>query len=228
MKIYLVRHGETVWNKELRYQGHTDIHLSELGIEQSRALAGRIAQLAGPGTPIFTSDLKRAHQSASAISEATGASVTTLTGLREAFFGAWEGMSFDEIARSYPQEWEQWRKDPAAAEVPGAEDRNTFKQRVLAATEKITQLVAEAPVMTSNDGGSPSQSQAVVVTHGGVIKTIIANALGLGFDSYWKIRVDNCSLSIIDIYDQGSILSNLNDTSHLTGSKAPKSGSKVL
>ncbi|SHI45660.1 Histidine phosphatase superfamily (branch 1) [Desulfofundulus thermosubterraneus DSM 16057] len=116
-RIYLVRHGETIWNAELRFQGHSDTALSPRGLEQARALARR---LRGENfSAFYASDLQRALNTARILAEPHGLPVVPLKALREINFGAWEGLTVAEIKNRYPRELQQWWHDPLHTRVPG-------------------------------------------------------------------------------------------------------------
>ena len=109
-RFLLVRHGQSTWNHERRIQGQLDPPLSEGGRRQAARLGQRLAprRLAG----FYTSDLKRAFETAELVGQAIGEQATPMPELREIFLGEWEGLRTDEIAERYPQAWAQWREEP--------------------------------------------------------------------------------------------------------------------
>jgi len=236
MRLYLVRHGQTEWNGELRYQGHTDCELSDLGRAQSQVTAELLSGMSCDGCSLYSSDLSRARATASPVAEKLGIAPTYEFDLREASFGEWEGLSFDEIAKRFPQAWEQWREDPIKAEIKDAEPRADFRDRVLGKIDSIIRHHTKGAygylsTEDSEDDGAmmiKDVPEAIIVTHGGVVKTVLAHSLGLSFDGYWKIRADNGGVSVVDVYPAGSIISHLNITHHLEALGGGDRGDRVL
>lgn len=201
LRLYLVRHGETVWNQSLRYQGHTDVPLSDTGRRQAELLAGRLAR--EEIDAFFASDLSRARETAEILARPHGKEVIIDPLFRETKFGHWEGLTYQEIVEKYPREMAMWRERPSLTRIPGGETLDEVASRIRTGLER---LLARYP-----------QGKVVLVAHGGVNRIIICQALGLPVDCYWKIRQDNTALNIIEYYDQGekAILCLLNDTNHL-------------
>lgn len=198
-RLYLIRHGETIWNSEMRYQGHSDIPLSEAGREQARRLAARLA-----GEKIdhfYASDLSRAFETAEIIAAPHGKAVEKMELLRETMFGAWEGLKFTEIQERFPDIWAKWRDDPRSTMLPEGESLDDVAERVMRGIRKIVER---------------HQDEAVaVVGHGGTIRLILSNVLDMDIRYIWRIRQDNTALNIIDYYGERAIISLVNDISHL-------------
>ena len=102
-RLLVVRHGETVWNKQLRFQGHGDSHLTESGRAQARALGQRLKNI--PFDELIASDLGRTKETAALIAAATGHEIQTDSRLRERNYGVLEGLTFSEIKSRYPEVW---------------------------------------------------------------------------------------------------------------------------
>ncbi len=152
-RLLLVRHAESEWNAEGRWQGLADPGLSERGHTQARSAADR---LDGAVARVASSDLQRAAMTADIISDALELGpVERVPGLREIDVGQWSGLTREEIEARWPDGIERWRRGEDVGN--GAEDRGVFRERVLAA---VTDLAAA-------DGGP-----ILVVTHGGVIGAI--------------------------------------------------------
>ena len=176
MRLVLWRHGQTSWNAEHRFQGHSDISLDETGLEQARGSARYLAAM-GP-TAIFSSDLARAAETAAYLGELTGLPVQAEKDLRERGGGSWEGLTNEEIKERYPEAYAAWI--PADGEpVSAAADR------VTAALERIAD---------SLDGDGPL---AVVVSHGAAINLGISRLLGLPEGSRLLGPLGNCSWSVL-------------------------------
>ncbi|WP_027717521.1 alpha-ribazole phosphatase [Desulfovirgula thermocuniculi] len=199
-RLFLVRHGETVWNAQMRFQGHTDVPLSPRGIEQARALAARLQR--EKFAAFYASDLKRAVETARILAAPHGLAVETLVELRELHFGAWEGLTGEEIRNRYAREVEQWWGDPVSTRVPGGETLLEMLERTSAAVCRIVERF-------------PGQ-QVVVVSHGGPIRALVARVLGMNLRDYWRLVLYNASLSILEFssWEKG-VLTLFNDCSHL-------------
>ncbi|WP_347490923.1 alpha-ribazole phosphatase [Desulfoscipio sp. XC116] len=199
-RMFLVRHGETAWNKETRLQGRTDVPLSEKGIKQAKALSNRLAEQ--DVTAFFSSSLSRARETAAIIAEPHNKSVQVVPDLQELNFGHWEGMTVEEIRRKYQRESAAWWSSPLQTRVPGGETLAELAERSVRAVKTIVEQYPEKNVL--------------VVAHGGVIRSIVATVLGIDLNQYWQLRQDNASLSIIDFYHWDKpILMLYNDCSHL-------------
>jgi broad specificity phosphatase PhoE len=176
--LLLVRHGETDWNREGRWQGHSDTALNEEGRRQARELA---EQLAGVDV-VYSSDLARAQETAEIVAERHGLEVRPDPRLRERGFGAWEGLSSAEIERDFTEAHARWK----SGEGFGAEDAepfDTFAARIHAFLEDVLRK-------------HPSEN-VLVIAHGGSIRVIHALATGLDYvHDHRKIpAVANCAVA---------------------------------
>jgi broad specificity phosphatase PhoE len=199
MRIILVRHGETLWNREHRCQGKTDTDLTLLGLKQAEELAQRLGQeqLAA----VYSSPLKRARQTAQLIAQLHRLPVEIRAGLREMDQGGLEGKTFVELREEYGEFMERWREDPAGVRLPGGESLDELQQRAWAEIERIRQ---EHP-----------QGQVVVVGHQMAIITIICRFLDISLTHFRRLRQDLASLSILEYGERGPALVRLNETNHL-------------
>ena len=198
-RIYLIRHGETTWNEAGRYQGHRDVELSPRGLKQAILLRERLQR--ENIKAVYASDLRRARETANIIAQAHGLMVKELPSLRELNFGLWEGLTYQEIASQYPEEWKKWLADPGNIRVPGGESYLELQERVYGTLQKI---VAQHP-----------GENLAIVAHGGPLRVIICQVLGLGLGGLWRFRIDNGSISVLDYYEGQYILGSLNDICHL-------------
>ncbi|WP_258360481.1 alpha-ribazole phosphatase [Moorella sulfitireducens (nom. illeg.)] len=210
-RVYLVRHGETEWNNSGRYQGHSDVALSPRGRQQAELLRERLRHI--PLDVVYSSDLSRARETAASIAAPHGLGVKVTAGLREINFGAWEGMTHEEIVASFPCEWEAWRQDPASTIVPGGESFRQVKERVWQAFNGIVR----------HEKGR----RILLVAHGGSLRVLICSVLGLDLTAVWRFRLDNTGISIVDCYEDEYILVLLNDINHLETLGGPN-GSGIL
>ena len=199
LRLLLVRHGETAWNRDGRYQGQTDVPLSEMGLAQAQALAERLAR--EKLDAIYSSDLQRARQTAAAIAAPLGLAVRPDRRLRELCFGQWEGLTYRQVVERYPEARAFWETHDLYVAPPGGESRMQMLAR-------LQQLLADIRQE------SPDQS-VVLVAHGGPLKLLVCLAIGLAPSHYWQLRLDNASLSEICLYEEGGILTLLNDRHHL-------------
>jgi alpha-ribazole phosphatase len=197
--LLLVRHGETEWNDQARYQGWEDVPLSSSGGEQAKNLAERLAR--EPITAIYSSDLRRAHETAQIVAERLGKAVMLEPRLREANLGEWQGLTYTDVRRRYFQD-----NDPVPAYFvdtppPGGESLRQLQTRVMDAVESIATQHTDETVL--------------IVTHGGCLKALVCGWLGIALSSYWQLRFDSASISQVSLYPAGAIVSYLNDTAHL-------------
>jgi len=205
-RVFLIRHGETVWNQDARFQGWADIPLSNNGVQQAEALGRRLA-----GQDIaafFSSHLSRARETAAIIARPHNKPVQVVPGLQEINFGDWEGLTFKEIRQKYSKEFMAWWNNPLQTRIPGGETLAELVERSARALKDIVD-------------NHPGQ-QVAVVAHGGTIRSIVGMVLGLDLNYYWRLRQDNASLSIIDFHrwDSG-VLVLYNDCSHLSSWQVP-------
>jgi broad specificity phosphatase PhoE len=197
--ILLARHGETDWNRDGRWQGHTDRPLNDVGHGQARALGAHLA-----GTQIdllYSSDLARARQTAAAAGLATGLEAIVDADLREVDVGEWAGCTREQ-ARERDPAWYQEGVDGAVAGYGGGETYLELHRRSVRAFERILEAGAGRT--------------AVVVCHGGNIRAIVSEVVGLGADQRWRIAaVANCSLTAIELRRGRVTLVTFNETGHL-------------
>ena len=172
----LWRHGQTVWNFEDRFQGQTDIPLTDTGIMQAERAARLLAALRPDA--IFASDLSRAAATAAPLARLTGLPVTLDKDLRERHGGAWEGLTGPEIREGYPEEFRTWSP-------PGGETAAAVADRVSGALERISDSL-------------PERSLAVVVSHGAAIRLGTSKFLGLP-EELWDTLgpLSNCCWSAL-------------------------------
>ena len=162
----IVRHGQSTWNAEHRWQGLADPPLSELGREQARALAAELRDV--PLDAVYASDLQRASETAEAVARAKGLTVVTNPTLREIDVGEWSGLTTDEIKARFPAGWER-----LSAGGDGWEHGETHA----AMSERIVSAV------TGIAGAHPGE-QILCVLHGGVIRALLARAAGMPLSEY--------------------------------------------
>jgi alpha-ribazole phosphatase/probable phosphoglycerate mutase len=198
-----VRHGETDWNKEFRYQGGTDIALNENGRSQARKAGLRLSRIVA--RRVFSSPLIRAYGTAEAITEAGAgdAVAEVMDDLREISFGEWEGLTALEIKEHYPSDYKAWMETPFSTMPTGGESFESVRLRSARAAEAVKRAV------------SPGES-VLVVAHGVVLRALVASLMGVDdLRPMWRARFDNCSVSALDLWGDRPSLVFLNDTHHL-------------
>lgn len=198
-RVILVRHGQTVWNVEAKYQGHSDIALTQEGIEQAKLVAARLSD--EPVAAVYASDLSRAFKTAEFIADPHKLAVTSVPALREVKFGEWEGLTYGNIYNKWPDIMDGLFSKPDEIQIPGGETFRELKER---ATKAIKELVVKHPEET-----------IVVVSHGGTIRTLICAALNIHLNYLWNIRQDNTAVNILDYYDDRTVVGLLNDIHHV-------------
>lgn len=197
--LYIVRHGQTVDNLEGRIQGHTDSPLTRLGVAQAEAVAGCLASESFAA--IYSSDLGRAMHTAEIVASRHGLAVHPTPLLRELNLGDVQGLTGEQFAERWPEEYRLWKLDSVNHRPPGAE---TVESAVERCGEFIRQVLAQ-----HSDG-----DKLAVAVHGGSLKGLVAAALGLPAECYRKLSVANAGLSILDVGDR-PYLRLYNDTCHL-------------
>lgn len=203
-RIIAVRHGETAWNVDTRIQGHLDIALNDTGHWQARQVARALAD--EPLAAVYTSDLQRAHATAQAIAQASGAPLVAEPGLRERSFGELEGRTFAEIEAELPEQARRWRqRDPHFAPT-GGETLVQLRERISATTHRLAAQHTEQLI--------------VLVAHGGVLDMLYRLATGLDLQAPRTWLVTNASINRLLWTPQGLTLVGWADTQHLdTGSR---------
>jgi phosphoserine phosphatase len=199
--VYLVRHGETEWNKEGKFQGCTDIHLSENGEHQAKYLK---EVLKDQFDLIYTSPLKRAVHTAEIICEDyKNQKPIILSDIREINFGEWEGLTIHQIREQYPNEYKVWRYDDEFANLVGGD--LSIKNASMRARNAILNLVREYP-----------GKRIVIVAHGGIIKAGLIGIFDWKMSMYHKFFLGNTSITKLSFGESlNPVLITLNNTSHL-------------
>lgn len=198
-ELWLIRHGESEFNRDGRIQGQLDPPLSPLGRQQARLLA---EARSGAGLQaIYSSHLSRATATAEALAEAAGLTVIPEPRLVEAGFGEWEGLTRGDIQARFPGQMERWQADPIANRPPGGETIEALQNRAMAAVNELTRRHAGERV--------------AIVCHGGTIRSILCGALEMPLTVYPRLRVENTSVTCLLMTPRRTILASFNDTSHL-------------
>jgi probable phosphoglycerate mutase len=200
-RFIVVRHGETEWNVQQRVQGNGDSPLTERGLSQAEAIAGRLAR--EPFEALVASDLGRAMQTAERIAERTGHRVIPDARLRERHFGDGEGMTYDEIDRRFPGAFSRTRQMDADYRPPGGETRREFHERIVQAFEALAD---------AHDG-----ERIVVVAHGGVLAALYRLIHGIPIVEPHTIPISNAAYNAISFEADRWALETWDDVAHLPG-----------
>lgn len=205
-EIWLVRHGETPWNVERRVQGWEDIGLNENGIEQAQSLARHMKKLLEGGTQldaIYSSDLKRAHHTASIVADAIGLPLMVEPGIRERHFGVLQGLIFHEMEQHQPEAARVWRSRDPDAELPEGESLGVFHRRVVDALNALSLKHAGKRVM--------------VVSHGGAMDIIWRHASQVGLQATREAPLLNASLNRLRVSPERWEILGWGEVDHLEG-----------
>ncbi len=201
-KIYLVRHGETNWNQELRYQGQRDIPLNEEGYRQAKCISDFLAR--EEIETVYSSPLSRALKTATLIAEKHDLELCVEHGLMEIDFGEWEGRSYNELKKEEQDFAQRWFYSPDTITIPGGESYSDFKERVLKGYGRIRRV----------------EKNIAIVTHAGVIRVIVATLLDMPAANIARLKLSPASLTVL-LYDdwQNPYLELYNDCCYLKDSK---------
>ncbi|MGC9393221.1 MAG: alpha-ribazole phosphatase [Anaerolineae bacterium] len=199
LRLFLVRHGETAWNAEGRYQGQTDVPLSAAGLRQAEAIAGRLAMT--PLDAIYASDLCRAAETAHAIARHHTLDVRLDPRWREMSFGEWHGLTYPQMEAAFPETVAWWNADRVHHAPPGGETLAQLAARVHAALDDIRRAHPEQTVL--------------IASHGGAIRALLCLLLHKSLGDYWQFALGNTSLTEVEFQRIGPVLNRLNDMQHL-------------
>lgn len=198
-RLLLVRHGITEFNSTRRFAGYSDVEMSAVGLRQVEKLRDR---LAGEKIDVvYSSDLKRAMVTAEVICSGRQVDIVACPELREVNYGEVEGLTYPEIRQHYPEVAELVANFNLRLNFPGGESFKEFIERVSKFADRLNRH-------------APSET-VLVVSHSGPLRTLVCALMGIDHTCWWQLRFDNASLSIVDTYPRGAILSLLNETSHL-------------
>jgi 2,3-bisphosphoglycerate-dependent phosphoglycerate mutase len=200
-ELLFIRHGQTDWNVQQRFQGQLDVPLNATGHAQAQRMARALAN--DRHDLLFSSDLQRALQTAAPLAAAWSQAPQTLAGFREQGFGVLEGLDGITVRAQHPGLWQQWLKFDADFELPGGESTRRFHQRV---TQAVADLVA-----------AHSGKRIAVVTHGGVLDMLWRSANGLGLDGQRECEIPNTGINTMRWVDGGLQVVQWADAEHLGG-----------
>lgn len=197
--LIVVRHGESAWNVEGRYQGQLDSALTDNGLRQSRELAARLAR--EKLSALHSSDLGRAMQTAEIIAKYTSLAIVTCSGLRERHLGIFQGLLKREIQQRFPDEYRSFKGTDPDYVIREGESAAQAATRIISALESIAQQHAGQRI--------------VVVTHGGVASALVRHTLGIPLGAPRRFERPNASYNAFWYEDGKWFLETWGDVSHL-------------
>lgn len=213
MRLIIIRHGESEWNRIGRYQGQADAPLSETGAQQAEALAQRLRHERFDA--IFTSPLQRAAKTAEAVARHhPEVPFAVEPALLEIHHGLWQGLMLDEVKARYGEGLREWRMHPTRAQMPEGESFSNILKRVLDFKDRLLTEYADKAVLVS--------------THDVVVKILVADALGMNMDRINRIWVTNASISVVEYGEDLPYLVSLSEACHLGRLEVARENQKAI
>jgi len=200
-RLFLIRHGQVEGHEAKRYNGQKNVPLTAHGRQQLDMVATRLAGV--PLDAVWSSDLDRCRYGAERLAGPRGLAVVYREGLRELHAGDWEGLTWEELQRLYPTEWQARLADIVAYRIPGGESFRDAAQRVLPELERLLAMHAGQNV--------------ALLAHGGVNRIILLDALGAPLDRVFSLEQDYACLNVIDYFADGYRTVRLMNADHLPG-----------
>ena len=200
-RVILIRHGETNWNKEGRFQGQIDIPLNENGKEQAFKASKYLGEI--EFTKAFSSSMKRPYETAKIILTNNNIQIEKIKGLVEISHGLWEGKLEEEIKQIWPEMLKDWHEKPETVTMPEGESIKQVSDRAISAWNLIC-------------NSQKNNDTTLLVAHDAVNKALICHILGLSYSDIWMIKQGNGGITVIDIFkNKNNVLSSVNITNHL-------------
>ncbi len=206
-ELLFIRHGETDWNRQQRFQGQIDVPLNDAGLAQAARLGQRLADEAHDA--LFSSDLVRAQQTAAPLAAAWGQTPKLVPGLREQSFGVLEGLDVPTIKQRHPDLWQQWLEHRSQFALPNGESLLQFHTRVIDAVRELA--------------GGGAGKRLVIVTHGGVLDMLWRTANGLSLDGLRECEIPNTGINRLRWAGGTLHIDSWADDAHLVGLPAQPS-----
>jgi len=193
-RLLLVRHEETDESMRGRCYGRLDVPLSAAGRQRAEELGAVLSEL--PLTAVYSSPLSRSLGTAAAIAAAQGLDVLAEERLREIDFGELEGLTYDEVRAERPELYRAWMETPTRVRFPGGEAFTDLQRRVLAAA---------AEIRSRHDGEA-----VAIVAHGGVVRVVLADALGLADEALFRLGQSHGGVSVVDWLEEAPVVRLVN------------------
>ncbi|MEW5920619.1 MAG: histidine phosphatase family protein [Bacillota bacterium] len=201
-RIFLVRHGQTTWNKEEVFRGTLDIPLNDFGRKQAQEVGNKLKSLSLNDPLLISSPLGRALETAEIAGKAIfGKQVSIEQNFTDINFGEWQGKAKTEIEKLYPGLYRKWLTDPATIIFPGG--------------ESLEKVAARAKGTLYRLARDCKDHDLVIVSHRVVNKVLLCCLLGAGLNPFWKIKQDTACINILEYDGLSFFICVLNDTCHL-------------
>jgi broad specificity phosphatase PhoE len=201
LRLLAVRHGATEWSRARRFAGSRDIPLLAQGRLQAEAVAQALA--GSFAAAVYTSPLERARTSAEVIAKPHRLEPVVEPAFREMGFGAWEGLTREEVAERFPDEFRAWASTPERVTPPQGESLSTVDSRVRAAL---------AALIEQHRGET-----VILVSHAIVLRLVVLAALGLGPDRLWSVDASPAGITEVEYQDGWATVHRMNTLAHLDG-----------
>ena len=201
MKIVLVRHGETEWNKLGRFQGHSDIPLNSRGIAQAKETASAVVPW--KHSAVYASPLIRTMQVAQEISRLGGMPVIGVDGFKELSLGDLEGATGEQWRKDWPEVFSAWREDPASMLMPNGESLSDLQDRAWNSLVELEQA-------------HPQDDFLIIVSHNFAIRAMVGKVLGMSLSNFHRMSLGLSSICVIESDQRGRRLECFNSTCHLS------------
>jgi len=197
-KIYIIRHGETQWNREEVFRGTKDVPLNETGKKQAERVGLYFSHM--PVDRIISSPLSRALQTAEAVSKTTNATVDTMEEFTDVNFGIWEGLTLSEVEERFPLDFSLWKASPDKLRIENGETLAMVRDRIRTGLANIA---------------CGREDTIIIVTHRVICKILVLNALEIGNEHFWDMKYDPGSITLLERNNNRYTLIFSNDTCHL-------------
>ncbi len=197
--IYLLRHGQTSWNKDPRFRGRKDVPLSEEGKREAEAAADFL-ETAGV-TRLYSSPLSRAAGTLAPLAGRLGLEVTPFQDVIDMDFGEWEGLSIGDAEKRYPDLFELWKNQPEKITFPGGESLDVVQARAM---RGVSRLAVEFPEET-----------IALCSHRVLCKLIVLGLFGAKPDKFWLVRQDTACINHFTYAPPRAVVYSINQTCHL-------------
>lgn len=203
-RLFIVRHGQTAWNKEKVFRGRVDIPLNEQGVKEAEAVGKALKN--ENITLVYSSPLSRAVQTAEPTAKMRGLAIIRLEGITDMNFGVWEGRRLEDVEKEDSERYRMWVEQPHELAIPKGETLAEVQNRALNTVKEIVNK-------------HPSES-IMLVSHRVVCKLLVLGLMELGPDKFWNIQQDTACINLFAVKDGRTIMFKTNDTCHLASLKS--------